>query len=128
MTIQEFFNNAYRHHVINKQPAGFDKARNISGMNPDGSCVYRGPNGEKCAAGVNIPDSEYNPQFEGKSILSVLPKIPHLEGLNPYKCERIQGAHDSAARLCKTPAEFTNMVEKNYRFAASELYLTIPES
>lgn len=28
-------------------------------------CLYRGPEGKKCAAGVLFDDSEYNPDYEG---------------------------------------------------------------
>jgi len=32
----------------------------------DGVCAYRGPNGEKCAIGVLIPDEAYHVGLEGK--------------------------------------------------------------
>ena len=31
-------------------------------------CCYRTPDGLKCAAGILIPDSEYNHEFEGYSV------------------------------------------------------------
>lgn len=31
-------------------------------------CVYRSPEGRKCAAGVLIPDNLYNPAFEGRKV------------------------------------------------------------
>ncbi len=30
----------------------------------DGVCLYRGPDGKKCAVGLFIPDSEYDPEME----------------------------------------------------------------
>lgn len=33
-----------------------------------GSCLYRGPNGTKCAVGCLIPDDLYEPSMEGKSV------------------------------------------------------------
>lgn len=32
-------------------------------------CLYRGPEGRKCAAGILIPDSKYRPEFEGWNIV-----------------------------------------------------------
>jgi hypothetical protein len=33
-----------------------------------GECLYRGPDGLKCAAGVLIPDEDYTPKMEGKPV------------------------------------------------------------
>ncbi len=35
----------------------------------EGSCVYRGPDGLKCAAGHLIPDEDYKSCFEGRSVM-----------------------------------------------------------
>ncbi len=34
-----------------------------------GKCKYRGPDNTKCAAGQLIPNSDYNPSFEGYSVI-----------------------------------------------------------
>lgn len=34
------------------------------------SCAYRGDNNTMCAVGCLIPDEEYNPELEGKTIFS----------------------------------------------------------
>jgi hypothetical protein len=34
----------------------------------DGVCAYRGGAGRKCAVGVLIPDSLYNPKLEGRTL------------------------------------------------------------
>lgn len=36
-----------------------------------GDCVYRGPNGNKCAAGCFIPDKDYDPVFDRSGGLRV---------------------------------------------------------
>lgn len=41
----------------------------------DGSCLYRGPNGDRCAAGVLIPDDRYNYDMENHSILNWCGKL-----------------------------------------------------
>lgn len=33
-------------------------------VDEEGSCRYRGPTGDKCAAGMLIPDEKYNPNME----------------------------------------------------------------
>ena len=35
------------------------------------SCLYRGPNGLKCAAGLLIPDEDFDLSWEGQSVSSV---------------------------------------------------------
>jgi hypothetical protein len=52
-TLQEIF-NIVSAHLLNQGQ------KSVS----NGICMYRGPNGLKCAAGCLIPDEEYNPEFE----------------------------------------------------------------
>lgn len=35
-------------------------------------CMYRAPDGCKCGAGPLIPDADYQPYFEGRSISSIV--------------------------------------------------------
>ncbi len=46
-----------------------------------GNCVYRGPNGTKCAMGALIPDELYAERMEGMSAGMVLESYPELEKL-----------------------------------------------
>ena len=69
-------------------------------------CVYRGPNGMKCAAGHLIPDNLYKPEFEeegGQSVTTVdsgnrpvneVSKIINALGHDLYLVSRLQSAHD----------------------------------
>lgn len=63
MTRQEAFNVVWRSFVIEKAPPSLDH---------ESYCVYRGPNGEKCAVGLLIPDDLYRMEFEGKSLRSIV--------------------------------------------------------
>ena len=61
-------------------------------------CLYRAPNGDKCAVGVLIPDQVYDPGMEGKSVdnqnfsfSKVLPKYIHQ---NIDLLLALQGVHD----------------------------------
>lgn len=48
----------------------------------NGTCMYRGHGGRKCAAGLVIPDALYGPTMEGKSIDIV---IDHTRGLGHFR-------------------------------------------
>lgn len=58
---QEIVNLIWEHFVVNNGP----RSMRIDRPN---CCVYRGKDGAKCAAGLLIPDQEYNSSMEGKAI------------------------------------------------------------
>lgn len=60
-----------------------------------GTCLYRGPNGLKCAVGALIPDDKYHRSLEGHSagagkVAEILESLGHSTRL----CDRLQGVHD----------------------------------
>lgn len=61
MTNQEIFNKVVSHL----------RAQGIKSKDATG-CLYRGPNGTKCAAGCLIEDSEYDPEMERQKIDKLL--------------------------------------------------------
>jgi len=61
MTKQETFNVVAKH--LKKQGVR---------SNYRGRCLYRGPNGLKCAAGVLIPDNYYEDRLEGSTASTLL--------------------------------------------------------
>lgn len=65
----------------------------------DGKCLYRGPNGKKCAIGILIPDEKYDPDMEGKCSYQLKeyeydldPAIFNTE--NTAFLDQLQRAHD----------------------------------
>lgn len=71
-------------------------------------CMYRGPDGTKCAAGVFITDEEYRPDLEGKTITALitsgpfsdkyyLPKLAALIGEHQELVSALQSVHDQVA-------------------------------
>jgi len=76
----------------------------------DGTCMYSGPNGLKCAAGVLIPHDQYKSEFEGKGWLKLvnyelvedkfaeeicnLQRIHDLDRVERWKDELIKFADD----------------------------------
>jgi hypothetical protein len=94
---------------------GFTKAKILSvlntftakSVNSDGECVYRGPNGARCAVGLFIPDSEYNAGMDvadsmssdGTDIETVLEHYPSVAAFLPLELEalqKLQSVHDGA--------------------------------
>lgn len=57
-TKQEIFN-----HVVTSL-----RVQNKKSIGHDGVCMYRGPNGTKCAAGWLLPDDKYTPSMECKAV------------------------------------------------------------
>lgn len=67
----------------------------------DGRCLYRGPNGLRCAIGFAIPDDRYTPDMEiGLCASEVLRSWPGaVEGLDATDAgfaDSLQLAHDNA--------------------------------
>ena len=71
MTPQEIFNTVALHLFA-------QKCRSASGPEGMMTCLYRGPNGTKCAVGALIPDELYNPDME-HNILQELMKFTEFE-------------------------------------------------
>jgi hypothetical protein len=63
----------------------------------DDSCLYRGPNGTKCAVGILIPDSAYTEDMEFQSAESIINDYDELEFLKPFRSllTSLQYVHDS---------------------------------
>ena len=59
----------------------------------NGLCLYRGPNGTKCAIGCLIPDNLYRKGMEGDPASDVAESLGWE--LNPHLVDCIQEAHDN---------------------------------
>lgn len=70
MTNQEIFDTVAKHLLTQK--------RRSKGVNSDAS-MYRGKDGLKCAIGCLITDEEYNKNFEGRSIFTLVKEEGHLQ-------------------------------------------------
>lgn len=58
------------------------------------SCAYRGKNGNACAAGCFIEDSEYSPVFEGKFASSLIQHYGLKMPLSGDGMDEMQRIHD----------------------------------
>jgi hypothetical protein len=58
-------------------------------------CLYRGPDGRRCAAGQLVPDHLYDPRAEGGRISA-----------QAHLIDTLQYAHDDVASTTKNDADF----------------------
>lgn len=82
---QEFFDAAFEV-IIAQGPSKYD-----------GQCVYRSPEGHKCAFGLFIPNSEYRGEFEGTDVMSLDAKFNlgmDRESIRFFRL--LQSSHDGA--------------------------------
>lgn len=94
MTEQELFTTAVTG-LLAQQAYSFDP----DARDGQGSCLYRGPNGTKCAIGHLIPDHLYDESFEDRMAYSL--SVALAAGI-PYELTNfageLQALHDDAAR------------------------------
>ena len=68
----------------------------------NGTCAYRMANGDKCAAGVHIPDDKYSPAMEGAEV-SLVSEMTGVDwGFNRDDLtllSSLQSSHDYTLRL-----------------------------
>lgn len=60
-------------------------------------CLYRNPNGRRCAAGQCIPDKEYYPEMENETVTGLIKKDYIFDGYNTDVLSALQTAHDNIA-------------------------------
>ena len=83
----------------------------------DNTCLYRGPNGLRCAVGHCIPDDEYLSSFDSPSTMSyVYGEVPSLKNVSWGLLDRLQAAHDFA--------EFASLMREKFVTAANMYGLT----
>ena len=68
-------------------------------MRVSGTCLYRTPDGLKCAVGCLIPEEMYSPDMEENVVTSLLEKFPKLHDvplINGFSklLRELQGLHD----------------------------------
>jgi hypothetical protein len=85
-SFQEIFDQIVTH--LRKQGC-----KSIAGAS---TCLYRGPNGTKCAVGCMISDDDYDPSMEGKGITTIIRLSKNLKVLSPYRklLVEMQNIHD----------------------------------
>ena len=78
--------------------------QNCKSLDRSGECVYRGPNGAKCAIGAIIPPEAYKPNMEGENVMQLLEQdlapVLELADAGPVSTELfyidMQNIHDAS--------------------------------
>lgn len=115
MNRQELFNMAY----VGLAKQEFVPSRDTSVT--FGHCLYRGPNGRKCAIGHCIPDDKYMPAMESEGVVSiskVIQEVAGIEAADIWFADGLQKIHDLSDK--------DNMRNRLEAFAV-ENNLSIPE-
>jgi len=117
MTEQEVFNKVWDHIIAQGEPS----------VNKDGHCLYRGPNGLKCAAGIFLTDEQAADSDEHAATWAHLDDMgyPELEGLPNHLIKNLQICHDEASPL--GGEDFIKDFKYRARFVAKVFNLTIPK-
>lgn len=107
MTNQEAFDKVADHLLT----------QNSASQNKGGSCVYRAPDGKKCAIGCLIPDEEYKPYFEGRPVRNLrrMYSPSCLDGLNEDLLFYLQWVHDQ-----KEPSEWRESLKQTAKMFGLE--------
>lgn len=88
-TAQEVFDQVARH-LLTQKCKSFEETP--AGGDPD--CLYRGPNGEKCAAGSLIADNEYDVFWEGSGWARLV-QLHFVPETHASLIRTLQQIHDS---------------------------------
>ena len=92
MTRQEIFDKVVAHFAVQREAAA-----------EYGVCMYRTPDGRKCAIGALIPDEVYSKRLEDKSVGTLLLEFPDimrasgLSGGDLRFLSDLQAVHDSCS-------------------------------
>lgn len=68
---QDVFNRVWDHFVTKGNPRAIINQR----------CLYRTPDGARCAVGLLIPDEEYSPDIESRGVSRVAESCPTVAGI-----------------------------------------------
>lgn len=86
MTAQEIFNRIAEHLRTQGRPS----------LSEENDCLYRGPNGLRCAIGAIIPDYKYRRSFEDRTINTLI--LRHFPRWKKHEdlLSDLQELHDKA--------------------------------
>lgn len=119
MDDQQFFNNAYTQALTMPGPS-------IRAS----TCLYRGPNGNKCLVGISLPDAEYRSSWDDvedpAGANEILPECPTFSKITPKLARFIQEAHDEGSSLPQGVEDWRAGMLTKLRLAAREYSLTVP--
>lgn len=105
MTKQQLFDRVASHLI----------RQNVRSVTEDGTCMYRGPNGLRCAIGCLIPDEKYHEDFE-ESTVSSEDRIRKAAGVRRgdelFLAQDLQFIHDSSISGIEWPYRLRTVARK----------------
>jgi len=117
VTLQSIFDRAWEHFVVNFSPLSVSSSGN--------RCLYRSPEGHKCAIGLVIDDNDYTPEIEGLHASKAFWVIGYQADVDGDTLDAAQcRLHDSL--FCKSGEEDPRKRELAYREFAIDYNLKIP--
>lgn len=98
MEAQEIFDRVWTHFVVERAPRSVARPEDCDGI-AAAECRYRGPDGQRCAVGLLIPDAEYGAWMEGWDVERLMRDERFPEALRPLRAHQallsdLQAAHD----------------------------------
>jgi hypothetical protein len=96
-------------HLLTQKAKALGPVESAHSPEPLTGCMYRAPDGKKCAFGVLIPDGVYRPAIENQPATFVLHEIPELAFLRPHNdlISNLQTVHDAFE-----PAQWYDQLER----------------
>lgn len=112
-TQQQIFDHVWDHFIVKGNPRSVDEEDSQS-------CMYRGPNGRRCAAGLFIPDDKYDEDFEGRAISDVEGELDLGWSQSQLRAlTELQAAHDNPA--CADRTFFADLLRYRGRYLDLEV-------
>lgn len=125
---QNAFNTVWQAFVVDKKPFGWCAS---DAETAGGKCVYRGPNGERCAAGQVLPDAIYSVKMEGYRASQLGAYVDDPEPYNEWVrqfgigggqfLDELQQAHDSSVLDWDAPTNTRRTDEEAYKVIPDKL-------
>lgn len=96
ITAQEIYTKARNHLLTQMKPA---RGPDTACIGSPERCMYRSPEGLKCAFGIFIPDDKYRPEMEGVLVDVLFEQKRWIDLFDDFKphlklIERLQSIHD----------------------------------
>lgn len=113
-TEQEVFDQVAKHMLTQNK-----RSKDIRGELSYDGCLYRSPDGLKCAAGCLIADDEYDPKFEKKDWVALTASFPDVIPLTHGELiSDLQEIHDTVDVYYWKDylIELTNKFDLNWNF------------
>lgn len=127
MTDQEFFDITVQHLKKQGRKAGVAKGFVVNDEE-DFTCLYRAPNGDKCAVGIHILDKQYQPEMEGLKARDIVTtdSLPQLCKVTLTLLQETQTVHDQF-KVEVWPRELANLAAK-YKLDNAEVLKAWPDA